>query len=74
MGGDKVEVYYKEISLKARKYWKDENGKRHQKTKTFSQTINPFNKNTDGTIKTESEIYEELDKQRTGWLHNENIS
>lgn len=35
-------------------------GKRFQRTLAATQTVNPFNKNADGTVKTAREIYQEL--------------
>ena len=55
-----MRINYEEVKLKATRYYKDENGKKRQQTKTFSQTINPFNKNHDGTIKTRDDIWKEL--------------
>lgn len=42
-------------------------GKRGQKSQTFTQTINPFNKLPDGTPKTYSVIVEELNAQGAAW-------
>ena len=47
--------------------WK-ENGKGRQKTKTFSQTLNPWNKNKNGDPKTRQEIYAELYAQKDAWV------
>lgn len=62
---------FKEISIKGKKSWIDENGKRRQKTKKFFQTINPFNRNDDGTVKTEKQILSELVKMRNEWMRME---
>lgn len=58
---------FDEVTLKATYRWK-ENGKSRQRTKTFMQTINPFNKNADGIIKNRVEIMAELSKERDAWL------
>lgn len=63
-----MQVTFEEVSVKAIKRWTDENGKRRQKTKTFSQTVNPFNKNSDGTIKTHGEIMREISAERDAWM------
>lgn len=63
-----MQVTFEEVSVKATKRWTDENGKRRQKTKTFSQTINPFNKNSDGTIKTRQDIVREISAERDAWM------
>lgn len=52
---------------KAKRVWL-ENGKRRQETKEFWQTINPFNKNSDGTCKTREQILTELHAERREWL------
>ncbi len=41
-------------------------GKKHKRQKTFSQTLNPFNK-IDGLPKTTSEIYSELGLEIKEW-------
>lgn len=35
-------------------------GRRFQRTLSASQTLNPFNKNSDGTVKTRAEIWTEI--------------
>lgn len=42
-------------------------GKRGRKTKTFTQTVNPWNKNAYGLPKLASEILIELDNQAAAW-------
>lgn len=42
-------------------------GKSCQRSKTFSQTINPFNKNKKGEIKTGNEIRIELEIEIDNW-------
>lgn len=43
-------------------------GKKTQITKKFEQTLNPFNKNKLGNIKTEAEIYSELSNLKRDWV------
>jgi hypothetical protein len=43
-------------------------GRRGQRSKTFRQTINPFNKNADGVPKTYREIWAELEVVAAGWF------
>jgi len=62
-----MRVRFQEIKLTAKRTWK-EGGKRRQMSKTFMQTLNPFNKNEDGTIKTAEEILAELHAERRAWL------
>ena len=42
-------------------------GKSTQLTKEFSQTLNPWNKDENGNVRTRSQIHSELIKQRTEW-------
>lgn len=42
-------------------------GRRGRRQRTFRQTINPFNKNAAGQVKTRSEILLELDGQTAAW-------
>ncbi len=42
-------------------------GRRRRLTKEFIQTINPFNKKTDGTPKTREDIYPELKAAAIKW-------
>jgi len=60
-------VRFEEIRRKATRRWTDPGGKRHQETRIFSQTINPFNVK-DGRPKTRAEIEAELDAERKAWL------
>lgn len=59
---------FDEVSVKATKRWTDESGKKRQQTRNFFQTINPFNKNEDGTIKTRDQIMAEIKAERNAWL------
>ncbi|MDR0388440.1 MAG: hypothetical protein LBH73_00020 [Spirochaetaceae bacterium] len=59
---------FEEISIKAIKRWVDDNGHKRQKTKTFSQTVNPFNRDKNGAPKSRRQIYEELFRKRDAWL------
>lgn len=60
-------INYEEVSIKATKRWEEE-GKKRQKTRTFSQTINPFNKDNDGNIKGRDQIMKEISKEAEKWL------
>lgn len=42
-------------------------GKTLSRTRTFMQTLNPFNKNIDGTVKTRQDIRDELRTQAAAW-------
>lgn len=36
-------IVFEEVAVRGMRRWVDKDGKRHQQTKKFSQTINPFN-------------------------------
>lgn len=63
-----MKYVFNEVFIRATKKWTDESGKKHQQTKKFWQTINPFNKNPDGSIKTGEQILLELKAERDQWL------
>lgn len=63
-----MRINFEEVSLVATKRWTDESGKKKQKTKKFYQTISPFNKNKDGTVKTRDQIFEEVKLERDMWV------
>jgi hypothetical protein len=42
-------------------------GRRFTRSRTFTQTINPFNKNAAGQPKTRQEIYAELKAEANAW-------
>lgn len=62
-----MRIDFEQIKISATKRW-TENGKRRQKTKHFMQTINPFNKNPDGSVKGRDQIYKEILAERDRWL------
>ena len=64
----KTTYKFEEIKTKRTKRWTDEDGKKRQKTKTFSQTLNPFNKNKNGTLKTRQQIWDEINIEADKWL------
>jgi hypothetical protein len=43
-------------------------GRRRQRTERFSQTVNPFNKNKAGQVKSREEIYEEVHAEWLAWM------
>jgi len=63
-------IRFQRVQLKAVRRWKDGDGKWHQQTKVFEQTMNPFNKNEHGLPKSRSEIVAELHLEREAWLAN----
>lgn len=64
-----MHITFQQIKVCGVRRW-TENGKRRQETKVFMQTINPFNKNADGLVKTSAEIIDELRIERDKWLAN----
>lgn len=63
-----MRIAFEEVAIKAVKRWTDEAGKARQKTKRFSQTVSPYNKNTDGTVKTREQITAEIKEARDKWM------
>lgn len=61
-------ISFDEVSVRGTRRWKDADGKRHQQTRKFYQTINPFNKNADGSLKTREQIQHEISVQCAAWL------
>jgi len=64
---------YKEIKTKRVKKYICDDGKKRQVTRVFSQTINPFNKNKDGTQKTSHQIMDEIEKEADLWMKSDNL-
>lgn len=62
-----MRVTFNEVAIKATKRWK-EDGKVRTKTRKFYQTLNPFNQNADGTVKTRDQIMAEITAERDAWL------
>jgi hypothetical protein len=48
-------------------------GKRLRLSKTFRQTLNPFNKNADGTLKDSTGIHGELKVEAAAWQKQREI-
>jgi len=65
-----IHTTFEGCSLRARKRWKDDNGKWKQHTEVFSQTINPFNKDDLGFVKTRTVIFKELREEREKFIKN----
>lgn len=60
---------FEEVCITHTRRWKDpETGRPRQQTKKFSMTLNPFNKNPDGTVRTRKDIYAALVVQRDAWI------
>ncbi len=63
-------VVFEQVVIKGVRRWRSQDGKKHQETRTFSQTVNPWNRNDDGTIKTREQICVELEVERERWLQD----
>ena len=62
-------INFDEVGFRVKKYFKDpDTGKRRQETRRFYQTLNPFNKNSDGSVKNHDQIMTELNEECKKWL------
>jgi len=68
---------FEEIKTTRKKKYVDEDGKKRQVTRPFSQTLNPFNKvksgKRKGAVKIESEIWAEINKEADRWMASEDL-
>lgn len=63
-----VTIRFRELSVQAHKNLPcPVCGKKVRRQRTFTQTLNPFNRNADGVVKTPKEIYAELDERAGAW-------
>jgi hypothetical protein len=61
--------YYEEVSAPARRKGNCPIcGKATVRSKRFTQTVNPFNRNADGTVKTRAEVRASVDAQAIAWV------
>jgi len=59
---------FEAVTLKVTRKWKDpETGRPRQATREFFQTVNPFNTNEDGSIKTRAQVAKEVEAEATAW-------
>lgn len=61
-----VRVNFEEVKLK----WNRTiiiDGKKKKQTKTFCRTVNPFNTNPDGTVKTRAQVAEDNLREARAW-------
>lgn len=58
---------FEEDAIYAEKSGKCRCGKRRTRRKKFYQTLNPFNKNADGSVKTREQIHSELKREVEQW-------
>ena len=63
-----MRIIFEEVKMRGEKKCTCEGcGKKLKRQKTFSQTINPFNKTKDGKIKDRTDIYSELQVKIAEW-------
>lgn len=43
-------------------------GKRVSRSRSFEQTVNPFNKNADGTVKSRDEVWAAVKAEADAWV------
>lgn len=63
-----MRIDFEQIELKAKKTGKCICGKRLTRQTTFCHTLNPFNKNDRGEVKTREEIYKDLSIEKSQWI------
>lgn len=66
-------VKYQVFRRKAFKSGKCKCGKHRRRQRTFVMTVNPFNRNPDGSVKTPYEVIEDLRRVSESW-RNEPIT
>lgn len=69
----RTKQYFYPISVSATKRWTTKDGKKRQRKRKFYQTINPYNKNKNGEMKTKEEILVEITAERDAWLKQPEI-
>lgn len=69
-----MRITFDEIKVKGMRRWVDEQGKKRQETRSFSQTVNPFNKNAQGHVKSRDEILVEIRAECEVWLNERPVS
>lgn len=63
-----MRITFDEVKVKGTRRWTDEEGKKRQQTRTFMQTVNPFNKHANGRQKSRDEIVTEVRAECAAWL------
>lgn len=58
---------FQEVGLGGKKRFKCACGKRVVRSRRFYQTLNPYNKNKDGSVKTQGQIMSECSAQFVAW-------
>jgi hypothetical protein len=62
-----VTTVFEEVSLRGKKTGKCGCGKNRTRQATFTNTINPYNRDADGTIKSRDEVLEDVRKILNEW-------
>ena len=65
-------IYFEEVVNKGRRTVIDPTGKKHQVTRTFSQTINPYNRDANGNVKSKQQISKEISAEYKEWMALDN--
>lgn len=59
---------FEEITMRSSKYLPcPVCGRKLKRAKTFTQTVNPYNRNADGAPKTRDEVHEEVRAEMSEW-------
>lgn len=61
-------ITFEEVSVHGTKTGKCGCGKRRVRKMKFWSTLNPFNKNPDGTLKTYEQLKEKVNAEREAWM------
>lgn len=62
-----MRIYFEKVSLYGSKAGKCGCGKRRQRKVTITNTINPFNKNSEGAPKSREEVLADVKKELDAW-------
>lgn len=62
-----MRIDFEEVSLTGVRYFIGEDGKKKRQQKKFFQTVNPWNKDEKGNVKTRFQIMEELKLKIKKW-------
>lgn len=69
----RTRLQFQQVSIKGVRKFKDPvTGKPRQQTRTFMQTVNPFNRDENGVVKSSVHIMRELEAERKAWLNEGN--
>jgi len=63
-----MKITFDVVRVRATRVWRDDDGRRRQQTREFMQTVNPFNRDDDGNVKTRQQILVEVNAERAAWL------